>query len=249
MLIIFCVILLFTSGRCTDDESFLTKTVQVGEDVTLTCHRQSSESGYLFWIRAVAGKSPEILGATYTFDNGNVNKTPRITAKQETGTFVLHITKTKLSDTGFYCCQQVIELQSTLWNRTFLRVKGPKPDITAVIQDFPSDPVRPGDSVTLQCSVLSDSENKMCSEEHRVYWFRAGSNESHPSVIYTHRNRNDQCEESPEARSPQKCVYSFSKNVSSSDAGTYYCAVATCGEILFGIGAKLDIEGTSYHIQ
>ncbi|KAF3838700.1 hypothetical protein F7725_010468 [Dissostichus mawsoni] len=35
----------------------------------------------------------------------------------------------------------------------------------------------------------------------------------------------------------------LSKNVSSSDAGTYYCAVATCGEILFGHGTKLDIEG------
>ncbi|XP_053180269.1 T-cell surface glycoprotein CD8 beta chain-like [Scomber japonicus] len=119
---------------------------------------------------------------------------------------------------------------------------GPEPDITAIIQDFQSDPVRPGDSVTLQCSVLSDSESKTCLEEPRVYWFRAGSNESHPSFIYAHGNRADECENSPEARSPQKCVYSFSKNISSSDAGTYYCAVATCGEILFGNGTKLEIE-------
>ena len=120
---------------------------------------------------------------------------------------------------------------------------GPEPDITAVTLDIQSDPVSSGDSVTLQCSVLSDSESKRCSEEHKVYWFRAGSNESHRSLIYAHGNSADECEKSPDGRSPQKCVYSFSKNISSSDAGTYYCAVATCGEILFGNGTKLDIEG------
>ncbi|CAK6964722.1 signal-regulatory protein beta-2-like isoform X2 [Scomber scombrus] len=119
---------------------------------------------------------------------------------------------------------------------------GAIPDITAVIQDFPSDPVRPGDSVTLQCSVFSDTDNKTCLEEPRVHWFRAGSDESHPSVIYTHGNGADECEKSPEIRSSQKCIYSFSKKVSFSDAGTYYCAVAICGEILFGNGTKLDIE-------
>ncbi|XP_031159119.1 signal-regulatory protein beta-2-like isoform X1 [Sander lucioperca] len=243
MLILFCVAF-FTMGRCTDDQSFVTKTVCVGEDVTLTCSRPSGLSGYLFWIRVVAGNFPEMLGATYTFDNGNVNKTPRITAKQEPGTFVLHITKTELSDTAFYYCEQVVELQTTFLNKTSLKVKAPEPDITAVIQDFPSDPARPGDSVTLQCSVLSDSD-KTCPGEQSVFWFRAGSSEFHPSLIYAHRNRGDECEKSPEAYSPQKCVYNFSKIISSSDAGTYYCAVATCGEILFGNGTKLDIEAAN----
>ena len=31
-------------------------------------------------------------------------------------------------------------------------------------------------------------------------------------------------------------------NLISSDAGTYYCAVASCGEILFGSGSKLLIK-------
>ncbi|KAI3351515.1 hypothetical protein L3Q82_020368 [Scortum barcoo] len=123
--------------------------------------------------------------------------------------------------------------------------KRPEPDITTMVQNSPSDPVRPGDSVTLQCSVLSDYENKTCPGEHSVYWFRAGSDGAHPTLIYVQRNNSDQCEKSPEAHSPQKCVYNFSKNVSSSDAGTYHCAVATCGEILFGDGRKLDIQGNT----
>ncbi|XP_051275424.1 signal-regulatory protein beta-2-like isoform X1 [Dicentrarchus labrax] len=246
MLIIFCIALVFTIGRCTDDQSFVKKTVCLGENVTLTCSRQTGSPGYLFWIRLVVGKLPEVLGRTYTFDNGNVNKTPRITTKQEPGTFILHITKTELSDTAYYYCQQVVELQTTFLNTTFLRVTGPELDITAAIQVPPSDSVRPEDPVTLQCSVLSDSKKKTCPGDHSVYWFRAGSGESHPSLIYTHGNSGDECEKSPEAHSPQKCVYNFSKNVSSSDAGTYYCAVASCGEILFGNGAKLDIKAPTF---
>uniref|UniRef100_A0A3Q3EID8 Ig-like domain-containing protein n=1 Tax=Labrus bergylta TaxID=56723 RepID=A0A3Q3EID8_9LABR len=117
--------------------------------------------------------------------------------------------------------------------------------ITSVVQDISQDQVHPGDLMTLQCSVLSESENNTCPGKHRVFWFRAGSDENHPSVIYTHGNRPGGCEESPETHSPQKCVYSFSKTVNSSDASTYFCAVAACGEILFGKGTKIDIKGNS----
>ncbi|XP_036934010.1 uncharacterized protein LOC119008074 [Acanthopagrus latus] len=232
---------------CTDDLNFEMMTVEVGHDVTLTCVRHDSllSTFNLFWIRLVSGNMPELLGGTHSFDFDGVNKTPRITAKQGDGTFLLHISEAQLSDTGLYYCVTVKNLHMTFVEGTFLRIKGPEPDVTAVIQLPPSDPVRPGDSVTLQCSVLSDSQNKPCPGNHSVFWFRAGSDESEPSFIYAHGNSGAECETSLEARSPQKCVYSFSKNVSSSDAGTYYCAVATCGEILFGNGTKLDIEGLS----
>lgn len=32
-------------------------------------------------------------------------------------------------------------------------------------------------------------------------------------------------------------------NISLTDAGTYYCAVAMCGEILFGNGSRINIGG------
>ncbi|XP_040903637.1 uncharacterized protein LOC121188129 [Toxotes jaculatrix] len=248
MLIILHLLLLLRAGRCTDDLIFETKVVGVGDDVNLTCARQKSgdddpdPAARLYWIRLVSGNLPEFLGGTFSFDYKSVNTTPRITAKQEPGTFLLHISKTERRDTGFYYCIKVTILDMKFLRGTFLRIKGPEPDITDIIQVSPSDPVHPGDSVTLQCSVLSDSEMKTCPGDHSVFWFRAGSDESRPSFIYTHGNSGDQCGQSPEAHSPQKCVYSFSKNVSSSDAGTYYCAVATCGQILFGNGTKLNIE-------
>uniref|UniRef100_UPI0037E72473 signal-regulatory protein beta-2-like n=1 Tax=Semicossyphus pulcher TaxID=241346 RepID=UPI0037E72473 len=228
---------------CTDDQTFETKTVGAGDDVKLTCPRDTSWlQTNLFWIRLVSGALPEVLGGTYTFEYNGVIETPRITAKQEPGTFVLIISQTQLSDSGLYFCVKQRTRNMTLLKGTFLTVKGQEPESTAIIQDLSSDPVRPGDSLTLQCSLLSDSDYKTCPGKHSMFWFRSGSDESHPSVIYTLGNRTDECENSPEARSPQKCVYSFSKTVSSSDAGTYYCAVATCGEILFGKGTKLNIE-------
>ncbi|KAK9518358.1 hypothetical protein VZT92_023667 [Zoarces viviparus] len=240
MMIVFYLLLILRVGRCTDD--LITETKSVGQDVTLTCGRNKSlEISTLFWIRLVSGNFPEFFKGTHNFNDDGVNTTPRITLKQGPGTFLLHIHEAKLSDTGVYYCLRVNQLDVILLKGTFLRIGGPEPDITAVIQERTSDPVRPGGSVTLQCSVLSDSENKTCPEEQRVFWFRAGSDESYPRVIYAH-GTSDGCEKRPEAHSPQKCVYSFSKNVSSSDAGTYYCAVATCGEILFGSGTKLDIE-------
>nr|XP_046261696.1 uncharacterized protein LOC124067944 [Scatophagus argus] len=244
MFFTFYLLLTLTLGRCTDDVIVEMKTVGVGDDVTLTCTRQKAQDGTtaLFWIRVVSGNLPEFLGATYTFDYKGINQTPRITAKQGPGTFLLHIKETKRSDTGLYYCVKVYLRDMKFLNATFLIIKGSEPDITAVIQEPPSDSVHPGDSVTLQCSVLSDPEDKTCPGGPSVFWFKAGSDESHPSVIYTHGDSGDGCDKSPEAHAPQKCVYSFSKNVSSSDAGTYYCAVATCGEILFGNGTKLDTE-------
>ncbi|XP_075959710.1 uncharacterized protein LOC142962913 [Anarhichas minor] len=240
MMIVFYLLLILRVGRCTDD--LIIETKSVGQDVTLTCVRNTSlKTATLFWIRLVSGNLPEFFKGTFTFDYIEDNTTHRITTKQGPGTFLLHINQAKLSDTGVYYCLRVNRLDVILLKGTFLRIGGPEPDITAVIQERTSDPVRPGGSVTLQCSVLSDSEKKTCPEEQSVFWFRAGSDESYPSVIYAH-GTSDGCEKSPEPHSPQKCVYSFSKNVSSSDAETYYCAVATCGEILFGSGTKLEIE-------
>lgn len=52
-------------------------------------------------------------------------------------------------------------------------------------------------------------------------------------------------ERSENGSSTQSCVYSFSQtDLTPSDAGIYYCAVATCGKIQFGNGTELIIEGT-----
>ncbi len=112
---------------------------------------------------------------------------------------------------------------------------------TMVLQEPVSDRLHPGDSVTLQCSVIS----QICAGKYSVYWFRHSSGHSDPGIIYTHDNRSDQCMKRSENGSPtQSCVYSLSQTeLTTSDAGIYYCAVATCGKIHLGNGTKLIIKG------
>ncbi|XP_029297976.1 uncharacterized protein LOC115014955 isoform X2 [Cottoperca gobio] len=219
MRIVFYLLLMLRVGRSTDDQNFETKTVGVGDDVRLTCPRKLT--GNLFWIRLVSGAFPQVYSLL-----GN-----RITATKEPGTLDLHIKDARLSDAAVYYCMKIYKQNFTFLKGTDLRV-----------EDLPSDPVRPGDSVTLQCSVLSDSENKTCAGQHSVFWFRVGSHQCCPNFNYTQGNGVEEQERNPEGLSTKKCIDNFFKNVSSSDAGTFYCAVATCGEIFTGNRSKLDTE-------
>ncbi|XP_070818296.1 uncharacterized protein [Chaetodon trifascialis] len=116
---------------------------------------------------------------------------------------------------------------------------GPEPDITTVP---PSDPVTPGDSVAPQCPALSDSKNETRPGVHTVCCFTSGSHQSHTSFTYVQGNSVEDNETNPEGLSAKKCTFSFFRNVSSSDAGTYFCAEATCGEISCGNTSKTNIN-------
>uniref|UniRef100_A0A3Q3J5C4 Immunoglobulin subtype domain-containing protein n=1 Tax=Monopterus albus TaxID=43700 RepID=A0A3Q3J5C4_MONAL len=223
---------------CREDQIFETETVYVGDDVNLTCTRKGV--GNLVWARLASGKAPQALGKSFSLKTVH----PRITTSEESETFVLHITKARLSDTAFYFCinkqqQSSIFLKGTALRFPYMHIKLINSELDVTADPSPA-PCHPGDSVTLQCSLLSDSENKTCSEENSVCCFRAGSHQSHQSFYHTHIF--DEYKRNPEGFSRKKCVYSFFKNISSSDAGTCYCAVATCEEIFSGNGTKLDIE-------
>ncbi|XP_072290578.1 uncharacterized protein [Eucyclogobius newberryi] len=73
-----------------------------------------------------------------------------------------------------------------------------------------------------------------------VWWFRSGL-DSGPGLVYTQRNSSGQCDRSTEGPGPHKCLYTLSKTMSVSEAGTYHCAVAACGLILFGNGTTVNV--------
>uniref|UniRef100_A0A3Q3MXK1 Ig-like domain-containing protein n=1 Tax=Mastacembelus armatus TaxID=205130 RepID=A0A3Q3MXK1_9TELE len=210
-------------------------TVQLHEPVTFTCFLPDKDfiRNGLQWYKQSVGDNLKLILTLRT----NINPTyepefseSRFKVKHNQNISNLIILRTSQEDEGMYHC--AVRVWNTFtWSGTYLSLK----DNYSTV----SDPVHPGDSVTLQCSVLSDSESDTCPRDHSVYWFRAGSDESHPNIIYT--NGNNECEKRSDT--VKSCVYHFSKNISSSDAGTYYCAVATCGQILFGNGTKLDIDG------
>ncbi|KAK2862718.1 hypothetical protein Q5P01_002251 [Channa striata] len=114
-------------------------------------------------------------------------------------------------------------------------VKGAGLNVTALVHQSVSETIQPGGSVSLNCSVHTGS----CDGEHSVYWFK-DSGQSHPRLIYTNEDRHSQCQQKPETHS-RTCVYSLPlKNLTRSHAGTYYCALVSCGHILFGNGTMLD---------
>ncbi|XP_076732679.1 uncharacterized protein LOC143413453 [Maylandia zebra] len=88
---------------------------------------------------------------------------------------------------------------------------------------------------TLQCSLLSKDKNgkHQSPNEDKVHWFK-GASESHPGSIYHGSIKN---------KEDGRCEYSFSETITNSpDAGMDYCALVTCGEILFGKRTKVEIE-------
>ncbi|XP_066537396.1 uncharacterized protein [Hoplias malabaricus] len=236
----FCLVVIV---KTFDTDELQVQSVNYGENVTVKCDQQfiKGKLQNLAWYKQSLGKLPQLVGRVS--ENGIVRLaqpfTDRFTVTENEGIFDLIIIKTVEEDAGIYFCVKAKESFTVFGSGTLLLFSDEKPkkhDLTEI-------DVKSGESITLQCSVQMIALS--CSGEHSVYWLRHGSGESPPGIIYTHGDTNSQCSRSSETDSPtQSCVYKLPKtNLSLSDAGTYYCAVAVCGQILFGNGTKLNVTG------
>uniref|UniRef100_A0A3Q1H9W6 Ig-like domain-containing protein n=1 Tax=Anabas testudineus TaxID=64144 RepID=A0A3Q1H9W6_ANATE len=184
---------------------------EIGGNVTLQCLVSEKEGKFVHWYKQSLGYMSK---SQYFLTIRNVTK----------------------EDEATYSCQTGTAYSQTFANSTYLAVNEQNQQKSVYVKQSPeTESAQLGDAVYLQCSLLSkNKENKVQFGEHNVYWFRPGSGGSHPSLIYTHRSRSDEQDE-------MSCSYSLSKTIQdSSDTGTYYCAVVTCGEILFGDGTKVE---------
>ncbi|KAM6924250.1 uncharacterized protein FYW49_006634 [Xenentodon cancila] len=154
-------------------------------------------------------------------------------------TYALEIKNVSKDDEATYICQVGAAYTMEFTNVTFLAVNGPKhmQEAVNVRQSSEMESVPLGTTVNLRCSLLSKYNGNVnqCPDERRVYWYRAGS-ESHPGAVYKSRST---CDDPPGG----SCFYHLSKAIdNSSDAGTYYCVVLICGEVLFGGATKVEIK-------
>ncbi|XP_047193540.1 uncharacterized protein LOC124851018, partial [Scophthalmus maximus] len=169
----------------------------------------------------------------------------RFSVQREEGANHLHISDVHLFDSATYFCGSSHSNMVEFGEGVFLSVRGIMLlffvgfDFRAKLQelqDIPQGPesvtVLPGGSVTLNCTVNTGT----CDGEHRVCWFRHGSR---PGIIHAH---GDQCHRvsAPAGSLSHSCVYHLQRmNLTSLDTGTYHCAMASCGEVLFGSGSKV----------
>lgn len=223
------------SSETTDTQNYL-KIVQAGDTVNFTCSLSNEIRNSVVWIKQSVGKNPFTVVSSFQnvdhrFEN-DFDKHNRFFVTKDDASFNLSITNTEVSDSATYYCI-TYAYHFTFGNSTDLIVKAGGVNIKSEHQK----PASESPSEDLQCSVISQS----CAEEHKVYWFRQRSGESPPGVIYTQNSRSAQCEKSSDLNSTaHKCIYSLPKT--DEDPAIYYCAVAACGQILFGDGQKVGSE-------
>uniref|UniRef100_A0A8B9J541 Ig-like domain-containing protein n=1 Tax=Astyanax mexicanus TaxID=7994 RepID=A0A8B9J541_ASTMX len=186
------------------------------ENISLSCSFSSPEESSTAWFKQTPGEKPILISSAYhsgsaEYHNG-FDKSGRFIASRQKNSFTLNILNAEPSDSATYF----------YWTVSVIKGQYAPSSLYTVLQPPVSDPVQLGGNTTLQCSILTDNS----AGDHSVYWFRHGSGESDPGIIFTHGNRSDQCKKSSETVSPtQSCIYKLPKNnLSLSDAGTYYCA-------------------------
>ncbi|XP_051505139.1 uncharacterized protein LOC127412637 [Myxocyprinus asiaticus] len=230
-------------------------TVSVGDNVTLRCSvLKEDHSDPIVWYKQTSGHQPRVVVLVQKFAGKpqfyNEFKSSRFTIERAHEICHLKISNVISSDKAMYYCGWR-KFETVFAGGTYLALKGSQNNqhkFNVSIHQHPvTESVYPGVTVTLLCSVLS----KHTTADMKMFWFRSDSGKSVPEIMYT-RNQSDQCEIDTFR---QSCTYNLSKNiVSQKDTGTYYCAVVTCGKILFENGTKTnmgcaDRPSLSYNIS
>uniref|UniRef100_A0A3Q1K4K4 Ig-like domain-containing protein n=1 Tax=Anabas testudineus TaxID=64144 RepID=A0A3Q1K4K4_ANATE len=218
------------------------KSVHVGQNVTLTCFFGDSVAVMFYWNKQTLGEKPQVVSKFFKHNKNGIlldkfENDSHFQLETAVGKNHLIISNVQMSDSATYYCVSCYSYVFEFLENIIISVEHSDSNIQALVYQSASETIQPGGSVTLNCTVHTGS----CDGEHSVYWFK-DSEESHPGIIYTHGDKNDQCERKPDTQT-NTCIYNLSlDNLNMSHAGTYYCAVASCGSIMFGNGTKLDFE-------
>uniref|UniRef100_A0A3B5L238 Ig-like domain-containing protein n=1 Tax=Xiphophorus couchianus TaxID=32473 RepID=A0A3B5L238_9TELE len=239
-------VFLWNKAEMNDLETFVDhKTgfvlADVGGNVTLQCSFDEEEASY-FWYKQSLGQKPQLISMSYKLEKestfyGRLKDDPRFSLETEVGKSRLNISNLHSSDTGTYLCASSLSVLLKFVKCVTVVVKDSAVGGEALVRQAASETARPGDSVTLNCTVQTGS----CRGERRVYWFRKSSKYD-PGLVYARGATADQCLTSPDTQT-HTCLYKLPmENIKKSHVGTYYCAVTSCGRIAFGKGTKLELE-------
>ncbi|XP_040887415.1 uncharacterized protein LOC121177238 isoform X2 [Toxotes jaculatrix] len=214
-------------------------TAAVGDNVTLRCVAQDEVVTFLSWYQQRLGDKPQLISTRMKHktvaDVFPPYKERFHASSQSQSNNHLTITNVRLEDSATYYCG-ILEFSAIEFGQgVFLHVKTPQSNIQAVVHQSDLEPLRSGDSLKLNCTVFIESP---CAGEQNLYWYRHGA--SQPAVMDPSAG---QCTSVSNKKPHMKhCALSLAiKSVSASDAGMYYCALRSCGEIVFGNGTRVDV--------
>ncbi|KAM4585853.1 uncharacterized protein V3H82_004841 isoform 1-T1 [Fundulus diaphanus] len=212
--------------------------VDVGDNVTFHCNTSDKELKFVYWYKQSLGYMVESV-ASAVVGKPRLNekfKGSRFAVELEGSCYTLTISDVRKEDEATYLCHTGTTYSQKFMYATFLAVTDHKHQKSLYLEQHPdTELVQPEETVILQCSLLSKNKGKVsCQTKPSVFWFRAESERFHPGIIYTQRNISDEDLE-------RSCSYSLSVR-DSSDAGTYYSAVVTCGSILLDEGTKVETK-------
>uniref|UniRef100_A0A3B4B597 Ig-like domain-containing protein n=1 Tax=Periophthalmus magnuspinnatus TaxID=409849 RepID=A0A3B4B597_9GOBI len=217
-------------------------TLNSGDNFTMSCSVKRTEAGLLYFykmnleslVQTVAEGSYEKITLKGNFLNSKFEIYETELNMEIVYTFtIFNVTR---EDAASYVCQAGSSYKMSFVNTTLLIILGKIFKFrSSVTCSFSS--VNLGRPVQLQCSLVSkNSSTLQCPSKRNVHWFRSGAGESPGSIIYTY-------EEQTEEQNQRRCVYSLSTTIQDvNDTGMYYCAVATCGHVLFGPGTRVEIS-------
>ncbi|MEQ2307191.1 hypothetical protein AMECASPLE_015847 [Ameca splendens] len=215
------------------------RTAEVGEAVTLRCSCKNDAVTYLLWYQQSLGGKPHLISkrikhSTKAQISPAFEKRFRVIASSEETVNDLIITDLLPSDSGMYYCVILKYSVVEFGQGVFLHVKTSPSNTLSSIHQPKLKLLRLGESVNLSCSVYAEP----CAAEPKLYWFRHA--ELQPAVMYLSNRR---CTSALNGTFHGKYCTSYLElhHVRSSDAGTYHCALASCGAIVFGEGTKVEI--------
>ncbi|XP_059211102.1 uncharacterized protein LOC131989786 [Centropristis striata] len=240
-ILLLCQVLAVETSGITQDSGVIT--AQIGENVTLKCLCQDDVVTYLSWYQQSLGGKPLIISTRMRL-NTEASIFPafkeRFQVLAREGINDLMIKNLRPSDSATYYCGSLEFNAIEFGQGAFLHVKASLSNIHAVVHQPTLQPLRLGESVNLSCTAYAES----CAREQSLYWFRHGA--AQPVVMY---HSAGECIQLSNGQSHMKnCTLNLTlKSVDATDAGMYYCALASCGEIVFGNGTevKILVEGST----
>ncbi|XP_014841541.1 PREDICTED: uncharacterized protein LOC106917244 isoform X2 [Poecilia mexicana] len=215
--------------------SLLMESAEVGGSATLQCLCWDDAALMFYWYKQTQGKEPRLIYNFYKHSNkGHFEDefdTSRFSLDSENHrNILLNISDLRMSDSATYYCIKSDMTDFKFCEGTTLIVKGSGLNLPTSLQQSETEPIR-----SLNCSVQTGS----CGAEH---WFR-NSGEFQPGLIYSQAGDKNQCERKRKT-STNSCTFNLPmENLNKSQNGADFCAVVSCGHILFGDETIVHSEG------